>query len=248
MKQNNQDILEEYRIKSRVLRQLEGVYRTTSSVVQKKRVHKEIENLKRIVERLRQKLPYDESEFEIEWEENWVRILNKIEVKKHKPYSKDREIDEITSYMSFFENNYLPLLSEYYIKLDFSHSQKRDIFYPGFMEIKKVLKEYDYEIEVHSREEYNTIAFFKSKSNIYRIKHRYLMALNTYFRELKGFLDVLVDDHRTGGSVVLNPYGEILLSDSEENRRLQGSSVIEALSEMRIFCEEVIRYLGMPER
>jgi hypothetical protein len=264
--------------KKRVLKQLEGVYKTSRSLFQRRRVLQEIENVKNLIKNLNGKLliccsEEDEENAVLENPvlenavlENFVfqgfspqgsslpraaqrgySLLSFIPVFRYREDSRDREIDAVVSYVDFFEKNYLPLLSDYYIKLDFSHSIKRDTFYPRHMEIKKVLKEYDYELDVLNREEFNSIAHYRDKSVIHKVRHRYLLLLDRYIKDLRDFLETLVDDLRTGGNIILNPQDQVNLSEFQDNRRLDGLSISEILEEMRTFSDEFTRFLSLPD-
>ena len=235
----------------RVLKQLEGVYNTSSDALQKKRVAKDINAMKKKIKSLEGEMVVLGVENEIIEEENPgigddYDILSSIAVNKVREDSKDSEIDAVISYMIFFEKNYLSILSEYYIKLDFNHSGKRDEFYPKFMEIKKIVNEYNYELEVLNREEYNNIAFYRDKSLVHKIKHRYLLALDKYFKELKSFLKILIDDNATGGIIVLNSNDRLILDELEKNRKLDGYTVLDTIIEMYDFSEEIINFLSLP--
>jgi len=237
--------------KKLLIRQLEGVYRTSSDVSQKKRVLKEIRDIRISIKDLGTVLALREHLGKSEWgeeieEAEGFSILSSIKVHKFRKESKDKEIDAVISYMEFFEKNYLPILSEYYIKLDFNHSMKRDTYYTRFMEMKKILKEYDYEVEIHSKKEYNAIAYYKDKSIVFKIRQRYLLALDKYFKDLQSFVKALMDDHITGGAMVSNPLDCIGLSEFEEDRRLDGYTVIDALVETYTFSVEFTRFLGIP--
>lgn len=247
----DKELRQDFESKRQVLKQLEGVYNTSDDMLQKKRVLKEIEEVKKTIKSIKGKLIVYGIENDLLEEENIntpyiMSVLNTIRIIKYRKESRDREIDAVTSYMEFFERNYLSILSEYHIKLDFNHSIKRDVFYPRFMEIKKILKEYDYELDVLNREEYNNIAFYRDKSIIHKIKHRYLLSLDRFFKDLRTFLKVLVDDFKKGGIVILHPHDHLSLSEFEKDRRLDGYTVIETIEEMYSFSDEFTRFLGLP--
>ena len=236
----------------KVLKQLEGVYNTSSDVLQKKRVAKDINVMKKEIKSLEGKLVVLGIENEIIEEEDTgigddYDILGSIAVNKVREDSKDREIDAITSYLNYFEKNYLSILSEYYMKLDFNHSGKRDEFYPKFMEIKKIINEYNYELDVLNREEYNSIAFYRDKSLVHKIKHRYLLALDKYFKGLNNFLKILIDDNAEGGIIVLNSNDRLFLDELERNRKLDGYTVLDTIIEMYDFSEDIIKFLSLPD-
>lgn len=255
--EEKEKIKSEIKSKEQILKQLKGVYKTSTDHLQKNRVLKEMEEVKQLINNLKGKLiihdlendlfkEEEEDEDEEEETEEAFSILGAIEVPPYRNDSKDREIDAVISYMDFFEVNYLSILSEYYIKLDFNYSIKRDMFYPRFMEIKKILKEYNYELDILNREEFNSIAFYRDKSVIHKIRHRYLLTLDKYFKDLKNFLEVLIDDYKSDGNIILNPHDLLSLSEFEINRRLEGCSVIESLNEMFNFSVELIKFLNLP--
>jgi hypothetical protein len=234
-----------------ILKQLEGVYRTSSNKHQRRRVLKEIKALKHSIHELenihslQQQYGLVRDEEEIGEEDDFT-LLNTIVVNKFRDESRDTEMDAIVSYVEYFEQNYLPILSEYYLKLDYNHSMKRDSFYPRFMEIKKAYKEYGYEVEVQSKEEYDSIAVYKDKSIVFKMRQRYLMALDRYFKDLDNIMVELMDDHASGGSIILNPLEFVNMSEFEVDRKLDGYTVIDALIEMHTFFEEFIRFLAIP--
>jgi hypothetical protein len=240
--------------KKQILKQLEGVYRTSHNTTQRTRVSKEIEGLRESIKNLQGKLIIYALEYDFvedvgtgeDEKSGPFEVLNQISVPKFRSDSKDREIDAVISYLDFFEDNYLSVLSEFYIKLDFNHSQKRDMFYPRYMEIKKILKEYNYELDIMNREEFNNIAFYRDRSVIHKIRYRYLLALDKYFRDLKSFLEVLIDDFKTSGNIVLNPYDILSFNEFEANKRLNNMSVFDSLVDMHGFVNELLRFLGMP--
>jgi hypothetical protein len=284
--QESEQLRHELESKTQVLKQLEGVYKTSTSLFQKKRVLQEIKHVRDLIQNLRGRLlisvdEEDEEFFDYEafgskgetsgskGAETESRgsevpaegagegaerttpkefsLLGYIPVTRHREDSRDREIDIVVSYVDFFEKNYLPLLSDYYIKFNFSHSIKRDTFYPRHMEIKKVLKEYNHELDVLNREEFDSIAHYRDKSVVHKVRHRYLLLLDRYYKDLRDFLETVVDDIRTGGSLVLNPHDPVNLSEFEDNRRLDGLSVAEVLEEMRTFSDEFTRFLSLPD-
>ena len=75
---------------------------------------------------------------------------------------------------------------------------KRDIFYPKFMEIMHLLKQYDYEDELEQRKEYDSSLFYRDKSVTQKGRQRYLFALDSFFKDMRSFLRIVVDDNKEG--------------------------------------------------
>ena len=99
---------EELLSSKKVLKQLEGVYSTSTDLVQKKRVSKDINELKRKIKSLEGQLIVLGIENEIIEEEDTsigddYEILSLIPIKKVREDSKDREMDAVTSYLDFFD-------------------------------------------------------------------------------------------------------------------------------------------------
>jgi hypothetical protein len=239
--------------RTRILKQLEGVYRTSTSVTQRRRVLKEIQEIKRVIKDLQKRFESagmnPDTEGGDDMRGTGLSILGRIPVRPFRTGSKDREMDTVVSYMKFFENNYLPILSDYYIKLDYSHSGKRDTFYPGFMEAMHLLKQYEYEKDSASDNErqYDWLTLARDKTIVRKGRQRYLFGLDSYFKDLRSFIKLLVDDSRTEGAILLNPEDRIDLGEFEENRTLNNYTVEEAIQEIYAFVEEFIGFLAMPE-
>jgi len=234
-----------------ILKQLEGVYNTSTDLDQRKRVARDIRDVKRSISNLQsilslqQKYGLIQVQHELESDEAF-KLLSRIMVAKFINDSRDTEMDALVSYVDFYEKNYLPVLSEYYVKLDYNNSMKRDVFYPRYMEMKRMLNEYMYEVEVQIREEFTSIAVYKDKSMVYKLRQQYLMGLDKYYRDLRAFLDELLNDHTSGGSTVLNPLDFVSMSEFEIDRKMDGYTVINALLEIQTYSDEIIRFLAIP--
>ncbi len=247
-----ESIRREIEKKEVVLKQLEGVYKTSSNTIQKKRVADEIRSLKRQINKLLEmigelKVSRDVHHIETSsHNSDDYSILQKITVSAHRKDHHDREMDTLISYMNFFEENYLPILSEYYIKLDFNHSMRRDTYYIRFMDIKKILKEYDYELDIFMDEKYNTIAIHRDKTIIHKIRHQYMLAMDNFFKDLRDFLKTIIDEYKSGGNIILNPDDRIDLNEFKKNGVLNGYTVLKAVEEIYKFSDEIIRFLSIP--
>jgi len=239
--------------RTRILKQLEGVYKTSTSIIQRKRVLKEIKEIKRVIKDLQKGFESagmnPDAGGGCDMRDAGPSILGRIPVRQFSTGSKDREMDAIVSYMKFFENNYLPILSDYYIKLDYSHTGKRDTFYPGFMEAMQLLKQYEYEKDSASNSEgrYDWVTSARDRTIVRKGRQRYLFAIDSFFKDMRSFIKLLIDERRTEGAILLNPEDMIDLGEFEENRTLNNYSVLEALREIYAFAEEFIGFLAMPE-
>ncbi|GEM_PF-1241844 len=232
-----------------VLRQLEGVYKTTTDTLQKKRVSGEIRKLKMSIKELQESLPAakvsEPASGEEDTNRNGFPLFSSGDAGE-KETIRDAEIKRINAYARFLENNYLPLMSEYYLKIDFNYALQRDSFYPRYMDLKKYLKEYEQEVESQDKEARPEMPLKKDKSAVHKARQRYLLALDKILKDLRAFLAILLDDLAGDGIIVLEPDDTISIGNFDCERKLEGCKVRNALKEMHEFVDEFTRYINIP--
>ena len=153
----------------------------------------------------------------------------------------------LARYLQFFEYEFLPLLSEAKLKLDFKHSLERDGFYHRFGNLRRLfadLKDEDsrmdpYFVEKHAEDLRQRS--FKKKRNL-------AVETDRFFRSLVRFSGGLVDDVAEGGSVCLN-HGDTLHFDRriEGKRYLEGETVKGALGQLNNLGKEIVSFLNVPQ-
>ncbi|MBN1835458.1 MAG: hypothetical protein JW820_06370 [Spirochaetales bacterium] len=248
---------EELKRVNRLIRQFESVYRTTSDALQRERVSRELRQLKTQKEQIESfheldpgGLEEDVQTDELQGLEFLKRILAMPQKSREGADSalpEDREQLYLATYLQFFEHEFLPLLSEAKLKLDFKHSLERDGFYHRFGNLRRLFMDLDdedsrmdpYFVEKHAEDLRQRS--FKKKRNL-------AVEADRFFRSLVRFSGDLVEDIVQGGSVCLN-HRDMLHFDRkiEGSRYLEGESVRGALEQLNNLGKEIVSFLNVPQ-
>ena len=143
---------EELKTLNRTIRQFESVYKSTKDPSQRARVTEELKKLKIYRDKLQSFHEFDSNAFEEpvsvdEWEGlTYLKTILERAGKKSKnrkvSYDDsfgDRELFYLYLYLNFFEDEFLTILSETKLKLDFKLSLERDSFYYRFENLQDLL-------------------------------------------------------------------------------------------------------------
>jgi len=242
-------------------KKLEGVLKITSDQFQKKRVSIQLAQLKKDMKRLEAgnfsesevKKYLDEEDMKLSFAEeeksrlSEYEILNEIPQLQASPDCNEPEINEIYSFLSYFENEYWGAISDFQFKLDFNYSQKRDQFFNELNIVQMGLKNYldvlhDLSGDVVTRE-------YEEKLKIMRTKQYMdvVMKTGTFIKKLYNFVDTLLTDFSDGGNIILNPDDVLNFDHLEGDNLLEGATIIEGLKSLHQFAAEFIEYLSIPE-
>ena len=242
---------------NRLIRQFESVYRTTGDPLQRERVSRELKRLKTEKQNIESFHELDQQRFqeqpvadELQGLEFLKRILELVKPEDESPADQDAEDHEqvyLSRYLQFFEKEFLPLLSETKLKLDFKHSLERDGFYHRFGNLRRLLHDLRDEgsrmdpffVEKHADDLRQRS--FKKKRNI-------ALETDKFFRSLLKFTTELVEDINHGGSVCLNA-GDTLHFDRkiEGLRYLEGHAVRHSLEQLNSLAKEIVSFLNVPQ-
>jgi hypothetical protein len=249
---------EELKALNRTIRQFEAVYKSTKNPDQRDRVDRELKKLKNYRDKLASFHDLDLNgidEFAQADELDGFTYLKKIlanndkkaDDKKTQRWERygDRELDTLALYLEFFEEEFLTILSETRLKLDFKHSLERDSFYHRFENLRRLFEDLDEDTSTvdlyagQQHEEDMRKRSFKKKRNV-------IVEADKFLRRLANFSGTLVEDIENGGLTCLNA-DDILRFDRIEGRRTyEGRQVRQALVELRAFAREVIEFLNVP--
>ena len=247
---------EELKQLNRLIRQFEAVYRTTGDPLQRERVNRELKRLKTAKNQIEsfheldpQGIREDEEYEELQGMDFLKRILAMAPKGRTSEAAEVREDPEqfrLSRYLQFVEDEFLPLLSETRLKLDFKHSLERDGFYHRFGNLRRLFADLDdessrmdpYFAEKHA-EDIRQRSFKKRRS--------IALEADKFFRSLVRFSGNLIDDINQGGSICLN-YGDTLQFDRklEGNRYLENQSVRDALGQLNDLATEIVKFLNVP--
>jgi hypothetical protein len=248
---------EELKRINRLIRQFESVFRTTGDPVQRERVSRELKRLKTEKQQIESFHELDPMELHDEAQADELqgldflkRILEmpqKSRKEGETPEPEDKEQLYLARYLHFFEGEFLPLLSEAKLKLDFKHSLERDGFYHRFGNLRRLFTDLGdegermdpYFVEKHAEDLRQRS--FKKKRNL-------AVEADRFFRSLVRFSGDLIDDIAGGGSVCLN-HGDTLHFDRriEGRRYLEGENVRAALVQLNNLGKEIIGFLNVPQ-
>jgi hypothetical protein len=258
---------EEVKRLNKLIKQYETVYRTTTDLDQKERVERQLKDLMSYREKilavnvLREQDPAEEQNDDDPLEH--VPLLKALLAKNSKeplgeavapfttrdaePTAIQEEIFHLALYLRHFEKEFLPLLTEKQLKLDFKYSLDRDSFYNGLQAIQRQLAGYRDEGRrlaegVVSRDMESEIR--KRTAKLTRLIQADAARL---FRAVERFCSVLIEDAHGDMVKCLNCNGVIAFDAIEGTRLLQGRTVGGALVELRDFAAEAVSYLNMPD-
>ncbi len=250
---------EELKRLNRLIREFEAVFKSTRDPLQRERVAKELRQLKTYKERLESFHDIDPSKLtepaQID-ELEYFPHLKEAEAlsgredsalgKPSEEEYQDRELYHLALYLSLFESEFLALLSETRLKMDFKHSLERDSFYHRFENLRRLLldiKEDAFRMDEYlgrKHEEDLRLRAFKKKRNI-------ILEADKLFRNLANFAGALSEDIVAGGSVCLNAGDVLRFGRGPSKRLLEGLTVEQALARLHGLGKEVVSYLDVPQ-
>jgi hypothetical protein len=250
---------EELKTLNRTIRQFESVYKSTKDPSQRARVTKELKKLKTYRDKLQSFHEFDTNAFEDtvsvdEWEGlTYLRTIleraGKKSQNKNASYDDsfgDRELYYLYLYLNFFEEDFLTILSETKLKLDFKHSLERDSFYHRFENLRRLfdsVNEDSSTVDLYSgqkHEEDMRKRSFKKKRNV-------IVEADKFMRSVARFTGALVMDIEAGGLICLNAEETLQFDKLEGKRFFEGKRVHDALKELKQFAREVVDFLNVPQ-
>ncbi len=251
------DIKSETKSIVKTIRMLEGVLKTTPNAVQRGRVKREIDQLRKKLAELypgediqaieesveRDFLarpieePKDFSEFE---------TLKNIEIQQFSPYKDDREINEAASILMYFEEKLWGGISDQHTKLDFSNASERDTLYRKLDQCDRSFKIFRQTLEDIEKTKSGE---YVSQLNLMRAKQArvLLFDIHDFFKSVNKFLTHLISETEYGGSMILNPNEMMVYADYEKYSTFQGKTVLASLKYLKQFAAEALQVIKVPE-
>lgn len=250
---------EELKSLNRAIRQFESVFKSTKDPSQRARVTEELKKLKTYRDKLQTFHEFDDSVMEEqaavdEWEgltylKTILERIGKKSKEKKESYDDvfdDRELYYLHLYLNFFEEDFLTILSETKLKLDFKHSLERDSFYHRFENLRRLFE------NVH--EDSSTVGLYTGQQHeedmrkrSFKKKRNVIVEADKFLRSIIRFSSTLVTDIEAGGLICLNADDTLHFDRIEGKRFFEGRKVHEALVELQAFAKEVIEFLNVPQ-
>ena len=258
---------EELKRLNRLIRQYEIVYKTTPDADQRERVESKLKELRGYRDKILAVNVINRNEMEDEGTSEdeladfpvlkGLLAANDLlpPSRRVAPFSPvdvpataaQKEMFHLSLFVSYFEREYLPFLTEKQLKLDFKFSLDRDAFYSRFQDLQRKIDNF--------REENSRIAngsVSRDKELEVRKRSNKLTRLTQadaakFFRAVGRFSGELGEDASGDGVKCLNSDAEISFDQIEGQRMLQGRSVLDALGELEHFALEAVSYLNIPD-
>ena len=238
---------------SKLIRQFESVYKSTTDPSQRDRVEIELNKLKQYKKKLESfhSISADEKDEpelydELERFPHLKKLVGKYSNKEDQSGYTDHEVYRLSLYMRCFEIQYMALLSENKLKLDFKYSLERDGFYHRFEQMRRRLQ--DYTEDITSTEKYAEQHEEDMRRRRFAKKRNVILDADRFFRSLAQFCESLTDDIAEEGLKCLNSQEKILFDKKLEGKKIiHGFTVEQALQEVNSFAREVASFLNVPQ-
>lgn len=184
---------------------------------------------------------------ELRKEINEYKIIRNIHVHPLNKYSHNHEINSIWSYLQFFEREYLGLLSEQNLRLDYGHAYQRDKFFTTYNELVRfilrygeLLEQIDHATGGGNKEYRERLLTIQGKQ--YR---DVIIKTGKFLRSIERFIDDLFEAEAQGENVILDPERRVEISGDQST--LNGVTAREALTDLEHFITEFIDFIKIPE-
>ena len=259
---------EELRGLSKLIRQYETVYHTTSDPQQRVRVQRQLKELQGYREKILKVHVINEAKLVEEDEEKTDPLENAPLLRglvasnstaprseavlpfspgDSEPTRIQLEMFYLALYMRYYEKEYLPFLTEKHLKLDFGLSFDRDRFYNTFQALQR-------KIAAYRDENKRLLEGMVGRDMELEVRKRNAMLTRLiqaeaarFFRAIARFCGVLIEDAHGDMVKCLNCGGVISFDPIEGTRVLRGRTVGGALSDLQAFAAEAVAFLNIPE-
>ena len=254
---SKEEIEKIYQIREKML----ITYKAAVSDAQKKRISKDLAKIEKIIGHIEEgkEIEVDklslfsiesrntENNVKKEEHDNRISYIAKIEILKLSDSNKDPEMNQIYSFLIFFENNFAVPLDDMYLKLEYSLGKKRDIIFAHYQALQRLLKEYIDDIEILQDLKIKE-QIEKYKSRIEQQKAYLLIKLSEFLHELKDLVNEIISDYKSGKSNFLNPKEKFQTSYLiKEKTEFEDMEMIDILYETVYFLEDFIEIIRMPD-
>lgn len=173
------------------------------------------------------------------------KILRNIPIIKVSTNCTNSEINSIWSYLNYFGEEYLGLLSEQNLKLDYGHAYQRDQFYTIYNECLRTVEEYgeicDQLTNISGNKEYKE-RLISLQNKQYR---DIIIKTGKFLKALETFIQDIFHSEQLGEKVLLEPDKPVEITGSYST--INGVSAKQALYDLYNFVEEFIEFIKIPD-
>lgn len=252
MSLSDKEIEKIYRIKSQLL----STYKVSQKEEQKKRISHYIKEVDMIIKDIENgnwvnpvklNILTQNVDSEDNSSANEKNYKNLVQIEKISDLNKDSELDQLYSYLNYFEEHFLPPMSQTNLKLDYALSRKRDDFYVKYDSVKHLVKEFIADFELLCKLT-NKDQIDKYKERINLQKHHLLVKISELLNDIRDFLTLVITDLNEGRKSLFNAAEKYSNKfDKAKKGIFTGQTMEYIIRECAIFIDDFIDILRMPD-
>lgn len=238
------------------------IYSSSKEVDKKESALRTLETIERDLNKLRSGFltPADLSKYEISEQDLKLyadhlskpksedrRILRNVYYERLNMFCDDEEINWTWSYLNFFGREYLGLLSEQNLRLDYGHAYQRDTFFTLYHQTVRTLEEYGHILEQIEGADANNNKAFRDNLGKVRTKEYRNVIIKTgrFLHTVQTFVEDIVASEKKGEKVLLDP--EKTVEINGQHSSLDGLTARKALMDLHQFVKEFTAFLKIPD-
>jgi len=175
------------------------------------------------------------------------KILRNVPILKLNKFCRNEEINSIWSYFLFFGREYLGLLSEQNLRLDYGHAYQRDRFFNNYNACLRVIENYGNVLEQLDNATASGGKEFKERLlNLQSKQYRdVIVHVGKFAHSIEAFIEDILEAEKDGEKVLLEP--EKIIEIKGEMATIDGITTRQALMDLYLFIEEFIQYIKIPD-
>ena len=235
----------------RSIESIEGNLKKTRNPFQKSTIEDELRKLE--LERMEIDSLFLENEEQVEEEVAanqfpylnalWKRYEHLVKQCRHV----ERDVRASFLYMQFFEDEFLGMFTVRKLRLDVQYSVERDQFYDLFHQVQRSLLNYRTEADRIAQGTYTKEYEAEILKRKVEMRLAVLVELDWYFRKVKRFATVLLEDIDGDGLLCQNPEEKLDYTRLDRETTLRNRTVAAGLAELLALAVEAIVYVDVPD-
>lgn len=244
-----------------IKKKFEVVYSSTREVEKKEETLKTLEGIERDLNKLRagyltfqdlEKYELSEQELKLyidnqhQPKEGEYRILRNVIYERLNAFCLNEEINWAWTYLNFFGKEYLGLLSEQNLKLDYGHAFQRDKFFTMFNQTIRVLEDYGNILtQIEAADANNNKVFRERLEKVETKEYRnVIVKTGKFLHTIQKFIEDIHESEKKGEKSLLEP--DKIVEINGEHSSLDGLSARRALQDLDQFVTEFIEFMKIP--
>lgn len=234
----------------KILKQYEGILRTSRDPEQISRAKKEIKKIQDQIELI---APGGISEEELSTHQEQKKenksylVLKDFPIQKASPFCDDPEVNLLNTALLVWEKEFVPAQGDLHTKLDFSWSQERDSHYAILENCKRHLKSLTDTLESYQKATREDLKM-QLRDMRQRYTRHFLQEGGQFLRKLRDFWRKVQADIKENGTRCLNKDDTIYFDRKLEQATYFHNKKVREMVDITVtFLEEVLQELNIPE-